>query len=268
MLRTQRAFVPTPYGRIHVAIAGEGFPILLLHQTPRSWDEYREVLPLLGRRFRAIAMDTMGFGDSDALAGGDDSIEHWAEAARALLEALQIERAAVVGHHTGAVIGMELAACAPGHVAALVLSSCPWVDAERRASRSGAPTIDDMARRPSGEHLIELWRRRQPAYPDGDIDLLERLMVDALKAKGRAAGGHHCVNRYRMEERVGRVACPTLVLAATLDPHAYPAAARLAAAIPHSRRVDIRGGMVPLPDQMPDRFAEAVERFLDEAGVV
>jgi pimeloyl-ACP methyl ester carboxylesterase len=267
MVTTQRAFVRTACGQVHIASAGVGYPVLLLHQTPRSWDEYREVLPLLGRRFRAIAMDTMGFGDSDALTDGDDSIERWAEAAEALLAALHIERAAVVGHHTGAVIGMELAVRAPERVAALVLSSCPWVDAERRARRAGAATIDDMARRPSGEHLLELWRRRQPAYPEGDIDLLERLMVDALKAKGRAVGGHQCVNRYRMEERVGRVACPTLVVAATLDPHAYPSAARIAAAIPHSQRIDIDGGMVPLPDQMPDRFAEVVDRFLDEAGV-
>jgi pimeloyl-ACP methyl ester carboxylesterase len=165
------------------------------------------------------------------------------------------------------VIGMEIAVRAPGKVAALVLSSCPWVDAERRACRAGAATIDDMVRRTTGEHLLELWRRRQPAYPDGDIDLLERFMVDALKAGDRAAGGHHCVNRYHMEERVGRIACPTLVIAATHDHHGYPAAARLMAEIPHSRRVDIDGGMVPLPDQMPDRFAEVVERFLVDAEI-
>jgi pimeloyl-ACP methyl ester carboxylesterase len=125
-----------------------------------------------------------------------------------------------------------------------------------------------MDRRPSGEHLLDLWRRRQPAYPEGDVDLLERLVVDALRAKGRASGGHHCVNRYRMEDRIGKVVCPTLVLGATLDQHAYPASARLAAAIPHSRRVDIEGGRVPLPDQMPEQFAAVVAQFLDEAGVV
>ena len=69
----ERRFVTTPLGRIHVAMAGTGFPVLLLHQTPRSWDEYRDVLPLLGRDFRAIAMDTLGFGDSDRPAG-DPSI--------------------------------------------------------------------------------------------------------------------------------------------------------------------------------------------------
>src|SRR3954463_8304519 len=101
----ERRFVATPLGHIHVAIAGTGFPVLLLHQTPRSWDEYRDVLPLLGRNFRAIAMDTLGFGDSDRPAG-DASIALWAQAAFALLDSLEEPRAAIVGHHTGAAIAV------------------------------------------------------------------------------------------------------------------------------------------------------------------
>jgi pimeloyl-ACP methyl ester carboxylesterase len=62
-----RRFVDVPAGTIHCAIAGSGRPVLLLHQTPRSWNEYRDVLPLLGRHFQAIAMDTIGFGDSSSL---------------------------------------------------------------------------------------------------------------------------------------------------------------------------------------------------------
>src|SRR5512147_3176299 len=99
----ERRFVTTRFGRIHVAMAGTGFPVLLLHQTPRSWNEYRDVLPLLGRDFRAIAMDTLGFGDSDAPAG-EPSIELWAQGAFAVLDALEEPRAAIVGHHTGAAI--------------------------------------------------------------------------------------------------------------------------------------------------------------------
>src|ERR1700760_2252464 len=98
----ERRFVQTPRARIHVAIAGSGTPLLLLHQTPRSWDEFRDVLPLLGRHYRAIAMDTVGFGDSDALPEGEDSIESWAASAFDLLDALGIGETAVAGHHTGA----------------------------------------------------------------------------------------------------------------------------------------------------------------------
>jgi pimeloyl-ACP methyl ester carboxylesterase len=87
--QVERVFVATRFGRIHAAISGAGFPVLLLHQTPRSWDEYRDVLPLLGRDFRAIAIDTLGFGDSDAPAG-EPSIEAWASAAFALLDALGV----------------------------------------------------------------------------------------------------------------------------------------------------------------------------------
>src|SRR5258705_4430725 len=102
----ERRFVTTPLGRSHVAMAGTGFPVLLLHQTPRSWDEYRDVLPLLGRDFRAIAMDTLGFGDSDRPAG-DPSIELWADVAFALLDPLAETLAAIVGHHTAASITVE-----------------------------------------------------------------------------------------------------------------------------------------------------------------
>ena len=70
------------------------------------------------------------------------------------------------------------------------------------------------------------------------------------------------VNRYRMEERVGLVAAPTLVLAPTEDPHAYPAASRVAAAIRGSILVEARGAMVPFPDQLPHVFATLVRDFV------
>jgi pimeloyl-ACP methyl ester carboxylesterase len=109
----ERSFVSIPSGRVHLASCGSGRPILLLHQTPRSWDEYRDVLPLLGGKYRAIAMDTVGFGDSHPLPDGQDSIERWAGAAHEVLQALGHGRAVVVGHHTGAAIAVEMAAQQP-----------------------------------------------------------------------------------------------------------------------------------------------------------
>ena len=43
--RIERRFVATRRARIHVAMIGSGAPLLLLHQTPRSWDEFRDALP-------------------------------------------------------------------------------------------------------------------------------------------------------------------------------------------------------------------------------
>lgn len=260
-----RAFVETRFGRIHIACNGVGFPVLMLHQTPRSWDEYRDVLPILGRDYRAIAMDTVGFGDSQALPAAQNSIEDWAAAAFELLDALDIPRAVIVGHHTGAVIALEMAASRPDRVAALGLSSMPLVDAARRASHHGKCVIDDVEHRPNGEHLTELWQRRKPFYPEGNVDLLERFMVDALKAGPLAVQGHQVVNRYRMESRLALIGCPTLVIAATADPHACPVATRVAQAIPGSTLIEVEGGMVPLPDQMPQQFAAVLKGFL--AGV-
>jgi pimeloyl-ACP methyl ester carboxylesterase len=257
----ERRFVTTPLGRIHVAVAGTGFPVLLLHQTPRSWDEYRDVLPLLGRDFRAIAMDTLGFGDSDSPAG-DPSIELWAEGAFALLDALEEPRAAIVGHHTGAAIAVEMAASAPARVSALVLSACPFVDAARRAKHHGTRVIDDVEARTDGAHLAELWARRQPFYPADDIDLLQRFMIDALRSGEMAAEGHRVVNRYRMEDRLGHIRCPTLVIAPTGDPHVHPVAPKVAGAIEGSILRELSGGMVPLPDQMPEAFAGLVRDFI------
>ena len=98
---TRRGFAEVADGVVHYAEAGSGPAVLLLHQTPRSWDEYRDVLPLLGARFRAIAMDTIGFGESSK-PPWEATIERFARVALDLLDALGVERASVVGHHTAA----------------------------------------------------------------------------------------------------------------------------------------------------------------------
>lgn len=254
-------YVETRAGVIHALRAGAGRAVLLLHQTPRSVDEYRDVLPLLARDFDVVAMDTPGFGASPPLAGVAPSIEAWASAALSLLDALDIADAVVVGHHTGAAIAVEIAAQAPSRVSALVLSACPYVDAERRARHATHRVIDDVGVRADGSHLAELWGRRLPFYPADDTDLLTRFMADALRAGPMAVEGHRVVNRYAMDERIGRVTAPTLVLAPTADPHACPAAPRVAAAIAGSVLVEAPGAMVPFPDQAPEMFAAFVRDF-------
>lgn len=260
----ERGFFSVAHGTMHAAICGEGFPVLLLHQTPRSWDEYREVLPLIGENRKAIAMDTPGFGDSDALPD-TPTIEGWASAALQLMDALGVGRFAVVGHHTGAAIAAEIAARVPRRVAAAVLSACPYVDAARRQHHAGQRVIDEVTERPDGSHLSELWNRRRPFYPQGDIALLTRLMTDALKSGPMAVEGHRVVNRYEMETRLSVIACPTLVLVPEDDPNARSGDA-VAAAIRGSIMRKVPGAQVPFPDQMPAIFAEQVDGFLRDNG--
>lgn len=261
-----RRFVETSAGTIHCAIAGEGKgkDVLLLHQTPRSWNEYRDVLPLLGRRRRTIAIDMIGFGDSSALPSGSDSIERWAEVALDLLKALEVGQAHLVGHHTGAVVATEMAVRAPECARSVVLSSAPFDDADTRAAHLEAgPIVDNVSPEPDGSHVAELWRGRAGFYPEGRVDLLEAFLIDALKAGPRAAEGHQVVARYDMQAAVKSLRCPVLLVGATDDPYAYPALEPMRAALPDAGVEVIQGGMVPLPDQLPERFTAAVERFLD-----
>jgi pimeloyl-ACP methyl ester carboxylesterase len=264
MNRIRRAFADLSPGQIHYAEFGdrEAPAVLLLHQSPRSWMEYREVLPLIGAHRRAIAMDTVGFGDS---AAGDApaSIEQWARVACELLEALQIRQADVVGHHTGGVIAVELAAAFPERVRALVLSSTPYTNAAFRKARAERPPIDEVATSEDGSHLAALWQRRQGFYPLGRPELLEAFVRDALKASGSPEDGHRAVAAYRMEDRIHLVRQPTLLIRATDDPFASPHAAELHEHLAHARILDIEGGMVPLPDQMPEAFARTVLEFLE-----
>jgi pimeloyl-ACP methyl ester carboxylesterase len=261
--KIRRAFADLSVGQVHYASCGDprAETVLLLHQSPRSWAEYRHVLPLLGERFRAVAMDTAGFGDS-ADGGVPASIEQWARVAIELLDALGIARAHVVGHHTGGVIAVELASAFARRVHGLVLSSTPYTDAAFRRARAERPPIDEVAMSQDGSHLQALWGKRQGFYPPGRPELLEAFVLDALKVGRRMEEGHRAVAAYRMEERTPRVRQPTLILRATDDPFAAPHAAELQAHIPQARVVDIPGGMVPLPDQMPEAFAAAVLDFL------
>jgi len=237
---------------IHAVEEGEGPAVLLLHQTPRSADEFRDVLPRLAAAgHRAIAMDTPGFGASPPVAPA--TIPAWADAAAALLAARGVERAHVVGHHTGGCVAVALAARHPGRVASLVLSSTPYVDAAERARRAGRPPVAD-----AGDDPGALRASRASFYPPDRPDLLDRFVADALRAGPHRAHGHLAVGAYAMEEDVPRVRAPATLIGATADPFAFPHLEHLRAALPGARVVVIDGGMVPLPDQLPGPFADTV----------
>jgi pimeloyl-ACP methyl ester carboxylesterase len=267
MSRIRRAFVDLSIGQVHYASAGEPSapPVLLLHQSPRSWIEYREVLPLLGRRCHAIAMDTAGFGDSAPVAP-PASIEKWAAVAADLLAALKVEPACVVGHHTGGVVAVELAAARPSLVRALVLSSTPYTDESFRRARAQRPPIDAVEPSTDGSHLAALWQKRASFYPADRPELLQSFVLDALRAAGDVEEGHRAVASYRMEDRIAAIVQPTLIVKAERDPFAAPHAAELLALLPQARLATVADGMVPLPDQLPARFAALVLDFIQSLG--
>ena len=250
--------IELPGGPLAYVEAGRGPAVALLHQTPRSSDEYRDVVGLLAAAgYRALAFDTPGFGDSAPLAGGP-AIEGWAAAIGDGLDALAVERVVLVGHHTGGVVAAALAARRPGRVAALVLSSTPLTDAAYRAAPPDESGVD------AASDAVGLRASRAGFYPAGRPDLLDRYVADALRAGPLRLGGHHAVGAYAMDGALETLrTLPVLVVGATADPYAYPQLARMRAALPAAEVAEIDGGMVPLPDGRPEEFAAVVAAFLD-----
>lgn len=255
----RKSYAPSPFGQLHYVECGTGDPVLMLHQTPRSWTEYLDVLPLVGATHRAISMDTLGYGAS-AKPDGPHSIERFADAADALIEALGLERFHLVGHHTGGVIAVELAARHQDRVAGLLLSATPFVDEEKRRTAGERKQIDHVVPRPDGSHLTELWNHRRGFYRDGEEAALNRFMVDALTVLDRVEEGHEAVRRYAMDQRLPYVTAPTLAVCAPGDHYSLPGLEKFAAALGCETRV-LSGGHVPVPEQLPQEFAEVVREW-------
>ncbi|WP_432875362.1 alpha/beta fold hydrolase [Kribbella sp. CA-245084] len=253
----RRAYADTLLGQLHYAETGSGPALLLLHQTPRSYDEFRELQPLLARRHRVIAMDMLGFGLSATLPS-PQTIEQYAAGAFALLDALKIPTASVLGHHTGAAVAVEMAAAHPERVGALVLSAPPW-----KPHHSG---VDDVKTDADGNHLTQLWRLRQPYYPVDRPDLLDRFVRDALAPGVDPAEGHLACVRYRMEDRVGLVTARVLLIGASADPFSLPNVAILQEHLTAAASVEaavIAGGTIPLMEHAAEEVAGLVDDFLD-----
>lgn len=260
-----KGYAGSRFGQLHYVECGTGAPVLLLHQTPRSWDEYRDVLPLLGAERRAIAMDTLGFGAS-ARTPEPFRIELFADAVEDLIDTLGLSGLSLVGHHTGGVVAIEVAARLGSAIENLVLSGVPYVDAVRRARVAGAPPIDHVTPAADGSHLGELWNRRRAFYPADRPDLLARLVADGLRVIDRVEEGHRAVNAYRMEDRIGLVRSRTLVLCGEEDGYSLPDVPRLCSSIPGAVSAVLPGTGVASVDHRPDLFAAAVAGFLDNGA--
>lgn len=102
----------------NVLVEGEGPDVLLIHGFPDSNSVWRNQVPaLVGAGFRVVAPDLRGFGESSAPPRRQDyKIEKFVGDLVAILDALDIEKARVVGHDWGAAVGWNLAINRPERV--------------------------------------------------------------------------------------------------------------------------------------------------------
>jgi pimeloyl-ACP methyl ester carboxylesterase len=99
-------------------------PVLLLHSWAASRRSFAALLPLLGPRLHAVAADLRGHGDADKPPSGYD-VGTLAGDVVALLDALEVPRAVLVGASSGGYVAQQVAVSAPDRVAGLVLAGAP-----------------------------------------------------------------------------------------------------------------------------------------------
>ncbi len=101
--------------RLHVAEAGQGPPIVLLHGWPQHWWIWRKVIPALAAERRVICPDLRGFGWSEAPAGRYE-IQGLSGDILALLDELELEQVELIGHDWGGYAGFLLCLNAPERI--------------------------------------------------------------------------------------------------------------------------------------------------------
>jgi len=253
------AFVRTSLGHVHYLDTGpeSDVPVVLLHQIPRSIDEFKEVIPLLAETHRVIAVDTPGYGRSDK-PPHPPTVEEYVDGIVDLLDELGVEKAHFVGHHTGAFVAMELAAAHPERLDKLVLSGPVWVDDEIRKQIAGVNPQWQV--QPDGSHFTQKWERFLSWT--GDPQLTHRIVVDLMAAGEISEWGHEAAGKWRMEDRIHLIKGPALIIVGYDDRFATPEKNRIfAKTIPNSEEVYIEGGIF-LANQNPEGFAREVLDFL------
>jgi pimeloyl-ACP methyl ester carboxylesterase len=269
----KRAFLDTEDGQILYRIGGEGEPLLLLHMNPRSGDEYRELMPILAHKYRVIAMDMMGFGDSDK-PPIMYTIADYAKTVITLLDELGIKTTSILGHHFGAFIAGEVAVTSPDRVDKIILCNVAGFGEEGKAELSNR-FAKGFNIKEDGSHLIERWQAR--AHYVGSAELNHRWVLDDLKCFSYPLYAVWAVKNYCLDaaERFSSIKCPTLMLWGIHDVEEFEklglAKAKdrlfITKAIPHGKVVDFPGGTICMMNQIHEDISKVVIEFLEDTGV-
>lgn len=202
----------------YVDHGGDGPVVVLLHGFLMDVEMFAPQVEALGGRFRLIAVNERGHGDTPA----DTPFDYWdvARDVLALLGDLGVTRAAVVGTSQGGFIGLRMALTAPERVSALAILG----------SSAGA---EDSQVAASYRRLADAWVANGPVEPLLDTIAgicLGSRDVDDWKAKWRTVPGDRfarilgtLVDRDGVVDRLGEIGCPVLVLHGSADA-AYPIA--------------------------------------------
>lgn len=160
--------------RFHVAIAGSGPLVLLLHGFPTFWWTWREVVPALADAgYTAAAMDLRGFGGSDHPPRGYDPYTTSLDVA-GVIRSLGVPKATIVGHGWGGFLAWTVGSLRPAVARAIV----PVSMAHPRRLREAI--LSDRAQRGASRYVLGFQRPWVPerALVADDAALIGRYLRD------------------------------------------------------------------------------------------
>lgn len=253
---------------VHYVDTGEGFPVVLVHGSPTSSFVFRHQIASLSERFRVVAPDLLGFGQSDAPWGGT-AFRQQAEVLRCLLDKLGLERYALVGHDWGGPVGMACASQRPEQVEKLALMNTsirpelrpPWYWWPLRARGVGELTVVWLNLFGIGlpTSMRAAWRwSLYRAYLKPLVRVDTRRTVLNLE---RLVGYRELMDE--VLERLPAMQAPTLILWGEGDPY-FPPSEReyMGSLFPQARIQRIPKGGHFAQEDAPEIVTEALASFL------
>jgi pimeloyl-ACP methyl ester carboxylesterase len=259
-----KGYANIPAGQIHYRRQhGPGFPVVCLHQTASSSAMFVRLMEKLAGQRAFIAFDTPGFGASFDPPQMPGSIRAYAEWIREALDALGVGQFHLLGHHTGACIGAELAV---HHAERVVTTSfigpVPLTEGERNEFRKHYST--PFAPDPDGQYLLTTWKYLQGLGAGGELGVLHRELLDTARAWQGRFWAYSNVWNQDWIALYKAIRCPLQILCAPDDVLAgfFQRARELR---PDADAVEVKGACFE-PDLDPAGVASAYQAFLVRHG--
>jgi pimeloyl-ACP methyl ester carboxylesterase len=203
--RLRFASLATETGRISTVEAGRGDPVICLHGLGATKASFLPTIAALADEFRVIAIDLPGFGESDKPLGAAYDASYFAGCVAALLDALELDRAHIVGNSMGGRVAIEAGLLHPGRVRCIALLSpaLAWLRDRRWRWLLRAPLPKLGLIQPTPRAVTEpLVRTLVPGGNDGwSAAGVDEFLRSYLTPRGRVAFYEAARNIYLDEPR-------------------------------------------------------------------